>query len=286
MRTLSFIGLASTALIPSLSAQQVVPKRQAPSARIWINGEEVPDRDLLLRRRARLGISVDLRASENDSVGATIEAVTPGGPAAKAGVRSGDIVIRFNSKVLATNDGKRAEDDQSLPGLRLVEWAAKLQPNDTVSLEVRRGDIRNTLAVIAAKERFGADGAFSLRLPDMEPLGRPGLPMKVSAPMAFSYDRMPMFGGAFADLEVAPINTDLGSYFGTTEGVLVINVGEKSNLQLKSGDVILSVDGRKPSGPNSLMRILRSYEEGDPIRFEIMRNHRRETVSGKVADRE
>ncbi|HEY9385227.1 MAG TPA: PDZ domain-containing protein, partial [Gemmatimonadales bacterium] len=53
-------------------------------------------------------------------------------------------------------------------------------------------------------------------------------------------------------------------------------------LGLKGGDVILSVDGRKASGPSSLLRILRSYEPGDSFKLEIMRNKSRTTVTGKL----
>ena len=87
---------------------------------------------------------------------------------------------------------------------------------------------------------------------------------------------------ALGDLELAPLNADLGSYFGTTEGTLVIRVPEGSTLGLKGGDVILSVDGRKPSSPASLMRILRSYEAGESIKLEIIRQKKRETVAGKL----
>ena len=38
-----------------------------------------------------------------------------------------------------------------------------------------------------------------------------------------------------------PLNPDLGSYFGATDGVLVINVPQGSTLGLKGGDVVLNV---------------------------------------------
>ncbi|HEU5217642.1 MAG TPA: PDZ domain-containing protein, partial [Gemmatimonadales bacterium] len=91
-----------------------------------------------------------------------------------------------------------------------------------------------------------------------------------------------MIGGPLGDLELAPINPDLGAYFGTTEGVLVINVPKESTLGLKGGDVVLSVDGRKATGPNSFLRIMRSYDPGDSFKFEIMRNKARTSVTGQL----
>ena len=89
-------------------------------------------------------------------------------------------------------------------------------------------------------------------------------------------------GGGLANLELAPLNPDLGLYFGTAEGVLVINLPKESTLGLKGGDVILSVDGRKATTPGSLLRILRSYEPGEGFKFEVMRNKARTTVTGSM----
>ena len=58
--------------------------------------------------------TVYLRASANDSLGATISSVTPGGPAAKAGIKSGDVVIRLNGKSLTEADDTKGRDDESL----------------------------------------------------------------------------------------------------------------------------------------------------------------------------
>ena len=46
-----------------------------------------PDRlmRIVMNRRARLGIKVNLQARDTDSIGAYVDAVTPSGPAAKAG---------------------------------------------------------------------------------------------------------------------------------------------------------------------------------------------------------
>jgi S1-C subfamily serine protease len=91
-----------------------------------------------------------------------------------------------------------------------------------------------------------------------------------------------MLNSPLGRLELAPINADLGQYFGVTEGVLVIDAPKDSDLKLRGGDVVLSVDGRAPTGPQHLLRILRSYEPGESIRLEIQRNRRRETVTATI----
>jgi S1-C subfamily serine protease len=81
---------------------------------------------------------------------------------------------------------------------------------------------------------------------------------------------------------MATLNAGLGSYFGTTDGVLIINAGEKQELGLIPGDVVTAVDGRKVTSPSQLMRILRTYEQGEEFKLQIMRQKRAESVTGKM----
>lgn len=288
VRLFALSALTAAAAFPAgLLAQERQP---FPRPKIYIEGGDDPQviRDRIRKiteRRARLGVTVDMRASETDSIGATIQSVTPGGPAAKAGIKSGDVITKINGKSLIVTDNTRAGEDESLPGVRLVEYAAQLKPEQTISVEYLRGSVRKTVSLVTGNEPVFVSNGF-------ESGDFPGVVMKRSpfGGGVFSSDRMPgggmqyefMVGGPLADLELAPLNADLGSYFGTTEGVLVINVPKESLLGLKGGDVILSVDGRKATGPNSFLRILRSYDPGDSFKLEIMRNKARTAVTGQL----
>jgi membrane-associated protease RseP (regulator of RpoE activity) len=246
---------------------------------------------IVLDRRARLGIKVNLQARESDSLGAYVDAVTPGGPAAKAGIRSGDVITKVDGKsVLAGGAAEQRGERESLPGLRLIELAARLEPGDTVALEYRRGRDRNTASVVTEEEpdlvvRGGPDGRnFAMRF------FRPGGPGEVRLPAGDFIERFdaPMAyreffsGSPLARLELAPMNEELGEYFGTDEGVLVISSPADAGLGLKGGDVVLSVDGRKPAGPSHLLRILRSYERGETFKLEVQRARKRETVTARL----
>ena len=237
----------------------------------------------VMNRRARLGLKVNLRARETDSVGAFVDAVTPNGPAAKAGIRSGDIITRVDQKSVLTGGETVTRDTrQSSPGLRLIELAAALEPNDTISLEYRRGKERKTVTLVTTDEpniliRGRPDGrSFAFRYaPDGRVEAGVG-PDDIFGGMPFLY------GSPLADLELAPLNPDLGQYFGIDTGVLVISVPAESQLGFKGGDVVLTVDGRRAESPSHLLRILRSYGDTERFKAEVLRNRKRVTVDGRL----
>ena len=141
----------------------------------------------VMNRRARLGLKVNLRARSTDSVGAYVDAVTPNGPAAKAGIQSGDVITKLDGKsVLAGHQAEADGDRESLPGLHLIELAARLAPNDTVAVEFRRGKDKKTVSVVTADEPDilfeGRPGgrAMSFRYFRPDESGRPPLPSEDS----------------------------------------------------------------------------------------------------------
>ena len=152
---------AASAFPAGLVAQERQP---VPRPKIYIDGGDGPEviRDrirMITQRRARLGVNVDMRASETDSIGASVLSVTPGGSAAKAGIKSGDVITKFNGKSLTASDNIRAGEDESLPGVRLVELASQLKANETVSIEYLRDGARKTVSLVTGNEPvFTANG--------------------------------------------------------------------------------------------------------------------------------
>ncbi len=297
MRQQIWIGMlaagAGASLPTGLPAQEAEPRPNIEERRL----DRGPDHlmRIVLNRRARLGIKVNLQRRETDSIGAYVDAVTPGGPAASAGIRAGDVITRVDGKsVLAGGSAEDPDRRQSLPGLRLIELAARLEPGDTVELDYRRGTDRRTAKVVTEEEPDvvfeGGPGVrpFSMRF------FRPGEPGEVRLPAGDFIERFDpplayrefFSGSPLGRLELAPMNPELGQYFGTDEGVLVISSPKDAGLGLKGGDVILSVDGRKPAGPSHLLRILRSYERGETFKLDILRNRKREMVSARLGERE
>ncbi|TDR22672.1 PDZ domain-containing protein [Marinicella litoralis] len=67
------------------------------------------------------------------------------------------------------------------------------------------------------------------------------------------------------------ITESLGNYFGTTEGVLVLEVDQNNKLGLKDGDVIQSINGNKVSSPKEVIKIMSGFKSDEAIEIKIMR---------------
>ncbi len=260
----NWIIVASVLAVSSagLAAQGTPRPPRPPRVRAFMMGDH----------RGRIGVVVRTDASpETDKIGAKIEGVTPGGPADKAGLKVGDIITKFNGTSLAAV--KAEDDDESGPGRKLVELARRLEPDDTVKVEFRRGSDTKQTTLVAAD----MGGKFQMAIPGPPEIGWAPMP---------GMDHFEMFGSPWGDLELVSLNSDLGEYFGAKDGVLVVKAPVDSSLPLKGGDVITSIGGRKPANPSHAMRILRSYATGETVSIEILRKQKRMTWSWKVAARE
>jgi S1-C subfamily serine protease len=250
--------------------------------------------------RAHLGVyfSSD-KSPATDSIGVLVQSVTPGGPAEQAGVRSGDIVTTFNGEKL-TGEYSAAAEDESAPGIRLRDLAADLSNGDTVKLVYRRGKETRSATIVARDLPTGSWGLAFTAPPARVHVQTGEIADQVRRAQDEAYQAqaeamrsaMPALVGAWGmydrwfDMDLVALNPELGDYFGTNTGLLVVHAPEDSTLNLKSGDVILSVDGRTPASQPQLIRILRSYAPGETMHLDIMRHQHRTTVTAKVPERQ
>ncbi len=80
---------------------------------------------------------------------------------------------------------------------------------------------------------------------------------------------MPWWG-----LNLAPVDSGLGSYFGADHGALVISADEDSLPGIKSGDVITRIAGESVQRPEDALRALRDQPAGSKVKVEVLRHHK------------
>lgn len=85
--------------------------------------------------------------------------------------------------------------------------------------------------------------------------------------------------GPVRTMQLTTLTPQLGRYFGTDRGVLVVRAPTHGVLKLQDGDVILSIGGRTPASPSQAIRILTSYDPGEKIRLVILRRHHRMEIA-------
>lgn len=284
---------------PTLKAQEEGEERQecvcAEPFRFYVGraGEAWPQ-VAWFGNRARLGVTVQTEANpETDRYGALIETVAPRGPAAKAGIQAGDIITELNGESLLSGS-ESYDEGESAPGMRLIERARNLERGDTVTVELRRDGETMSVELVAGDFEgyafsFGDSAGWnfdenllekSARMRDLAVRLRELPEIHVRAPETFAL----RLGARLPGLELVALNPQLGEYFGTEEGVLVVAIPEDSDLGLQAGDVIERIDGREVKNPSHAMRILRSYDADEEVTFEVIRKGDSRTVTGKVPE--
>ncbi len=221
------------------------------------------------------------RDAATDSIGAVLDDVVEDGPADQAGLRDGDIITRANGKSLA-----RTSRRDTSPSNKLVGIKDEMEPGDTLRVEYRRGS-RTATADIVLAER---DNQLSYGVtvgPDVSVFPRAYVSAgRAVAPNVTTVFRGGLWSIGWLEVELVELDEDLGAYFGTSEGLLIIRAPEDEEFDFRSGDVILNIDGRKPTDQSHLVRIIRSYESGETMNFEIMRNRSPQIVTVTVPGRD
>jgi PDZ domain len=184
--------------------------------------------------RAIIGVQLDPSSGKD---GVRVIAVSPGGPAAEAGIHPGDVIVAVNETAMTGEDASR----------QVVKIIRDAKPDSKLNVRVLRdGKPREFTVTARPGPGFMAfEGGFP-DLPAMPPL-----------------NPLFMVQGPLADMELATLTPKLGTYFGTEKGVLVVRSPPDGALKLEDGDVILAIDGRQPTSGSHATRILGSYQTVD-----------------------
>jgi serine protease Do len=188
-------------------------------------------------RRAKLGVTVqritaDLAASLGlpSSQGALVSSVEAGSPAARAGIRQGDVITQYNGKAISDYNQLRNIVAATTPGTSVPVQILRNGRSETVQATVGELAVR--------RERDTSSGSS-----DHE-------------------------GGRFG-MSVEPLTPDLAEQAGVprgTQGVLVAGIdpsGIAADSQLQEGDVIEKVDGKTVTTVDALKSAI-DRKDGKP----------------------
>jgi len=183
----------------------------------------------------------------SQSYGVVISDVTPGGPAEAAGLKIGDIVV--------TADERRID---TLPGLTAAMY---LHPLDEVmKLVILRGTQRKTLEVPVLEHRDPMDKIVDAIDPEKSVVRRLGI---------LAVDLDPQLKSVVGDLRIS-------------SGVVVVArtadlLGPETDL--RTGDVIHSVNSVSIDSLDSLRARLREIKPGAPVVLQVERDSKLEWVA-------
>jgi S1-C subfamily serine protease len=222
--------------------------------------------------RAMLGIGIAGDDDDKVADGVRVLSVSPGGPAAGAGIKAGDVIVDLN--------GKSLKRDQDEPSEKLLTELARLSPGDDVNLSYRRDG--KTSAVKLKADRLPRTASmpihFDRRIRDEH--SDFGTMREFEMLRGFGE----MQNGPFAAIELVPLSAKLGQYFGTEKGLLMVRVPQDKELKLEDGDVLIDIDGRVPSNPGHAFRILGSYQPGEKVTLNVMRQRKKAAISITVPE--
>ncbi len=232
-------------------------------------------------------------ATVNDE-GWEIMSVVPDSGAAEAGIQKGDVVISI--------DGESTAKD----GLGLTEFIAMdhqvgdvsevvvLRDGNTIAMNVaaRVLDSPDIIMEMNGKNKWFSssgkdfkfttgdlDSMFEGLHVDVEHLGEmvEGLgdhDIRVvttgdADAYFFSGSKMNQWLGK--NHHFSTVTESLGKYFGTQQGVLVLEVDENNKLGLQDGDVILSINGDDVKSPKDVVKIMSGFKTDESFEIEIIR---------------
>ena len=240
-------------------------------------------------RQPKAMLGINLQSSDGKGAdGVEVAGVSSDGPAAKAGLQAGDVLVEIDGNSL------KGDDDNSSIG-KLTGYMKDVEPGQKVTVDYLR-DGKPYSVVIETTEfkslhfsNFAFDFDFSdmaESLADLKNLGEHQrfefvIPGGALAPhMPRGPRQLYAFGGhwnhgALGDMEMVSLTPELGEYFGTKKGLLVVRAPKNEDIDLRDGDIILKIGDREPSSPGQLFRIIGSYEPGETVELQVMRKKKK-----------
>jgi serine protease Do len=227
-------------------------------------------------------LGVVLEEVEGGTRGVRVKNVEGETPAAKAGLKAGDVIVRFDGESIRSAAHLRRVIHETPAGRSVaIEVTRDGAPHKlTATLEEGKG--RGS----AFSDAWGKLAPFAVPSP-AEPPEPPGAPEPPEAPEPPSL-RWPDGDNAFRfelfergprklGIRYQPISGQLAKYFrlAEEEGVLVVSVdegGPAAKAGMKAGDVILKIDGKAVRDEDDVRRSVRALESGKEATVSVQRD--------------
>ena len=237
---------------------------------------------------SRIGVSInDVEAADvkgKVNAGVVVDDVDEDSPAAKAGLKKGDVVVEFDGErvrsarqfsrlVTETPAGRTVPAAVMRDGQRV---SVSITPREGSNVRLLDGDNWDS-GTFETLRRFGST-------PPPVP-ARPVLPTRPPTPVPPALEGFLWRSGNRLGITTDDLSPQLAEYFGTKDGVLVSSVETNSaaaKAGVKAGDVITSVNGSTVESASELRRRLSSVDPGEEFSLDIVRDKRTLTLKGKL----
>lgn len=233
--------------------------------------------EIIADGRPRLGVNIGEDKSGGPVEGVHIVGVTPGSAADEAGLRTGDIITAINGESMGADASGEANH-------LVLDFMEGVEEGDILEVEYLRDGKVGTVEVEPKAVEMqtyafrGFPKDFSMPpMPDVHVA--PEMVEKFRSSVRFAWP-----GNVWADMELVELNEGLGKYFGADSGVLVVSAPESDTLQLEDGDVIRKIGDREPTSVRHALQILGSYQPGETLKIEILRDKKKRTLDISVPD--
>jgi membrane-associated protease RseP (regulator of RpoE activity) len=236
---------------------------------------------------AKLGLS-DVR-------GVAVVKVMEKSPAAAAGLKDGDVIVRFNG-------------DEVSSARKLTRLIGEVSPDHQATVTVLRGGKEQDLTVTMGKRPMPefSNGNFQFNLPQIDLQLFKDMPQLKDLPQ---WKDMPQLnipdwkdlpkgefkqfdlpngqgfvwtgGGRQIGVGIVPLSKQLAEHFKVEGGAMIDEVRENSpaaKAGLKAGDIVIEANGKAVRNQVDLIKAINEKKDGD-VQLTIMRNGSRQTIS-------
>jgi serine protease Do len=244
--------------------------------------------DIFGGRGSQIGVTVrDVEQTDATNnklsapTGVVIEEVSEESPAAKAGLKKGDIVVEFDGeRVRSVRQFTRLV--QETPAGRKTQ-AAVMRSGQRINVTIEPRDSDGYLfsdEKLSGLQDWSRDFSFAVPRPPTPP------PTPKAVPPPFpDVDTFIWRSNNGLGITVGDLSQQLAEYFGTKDGVLVTSVTDDSaafKAGVKAGDVITSFNGAEVTSPADLRQRIRALHDGDEFTVGVMRDKKPQTLKGKA----